>query len=222
MNFIKNSELWKDLSEYYYLMPSPFIPKHHIKIHWVKEEENKKIKRKQLTVKLNNYVGKIFQGNLIITNITEDTIEAYAKNVIRSFYGPYSSPQVILIKYNNTFSEILHSIKQRDVNIQGIFRSLEENNIILDLTEIKSNPSPLCFIATACYENYDAPEVIVLRKYRDEILLQSFYGKIFVNIYYKISPFIAIRISKSKFIKDIIKKYLLDRIVIKLQKSNRI
>jgi hypothetical protein len=70
-----------------------------------------------------------------------------------------------------------------------------------------------CFVATACYGNYDAPEVEVLRRYRDEILLRNFLGEMLVKFYYSISPYIARRIEKSDFLKKIVKLYLLQPII---------
>lgn len=48
-----------------------------------------------------------------------------------------------------------------------------------------------CYIATAVYGSYDAPEVIVLRKFRDNYLLHRCWGKLFVKVYYTISPFLV-------------------------------
>ena len=48
-----------------------------------------------------------------------------------------------------------------------------------------------CFIATAAYGDYDAPEVLELRKFRDEKLLPYSIGKLLVRTYYIISPSIA-------------------------------
>jgi len=48
-----------------------------------------------------------------------------------------------------------------------------------------------CFIATAVYGNPSCYEVRELRKYRDNNLLNNVAGKIFVKLYYKISPSIA-------------------------------
>jgi len=45
-----------------------------------------------------------------------------------------------------------------------------------------------CYIATMVYGSYDAPEVLVLRKFRDKILMKSNFGKMAVKTYYKYSP----------------------------------
>ena len=80
-----------------------------------------------------------------------------------------------------------------------------------------------CFIATACYGNYNSSEVLILRKYRDERLLSFSLGKLFVRFYYLISPPLAELISKSKVSKKAIRKYLLQPIIRKItQKDNSI
>jgi len=41
-----------------------------------------------------------------------------------------------------------------------------------------------CFVATAAFEDYEAPEVRTLRAYRDEVLSQSISGRTFTRVYY--------------------------------------
>lgn len=77
-----------------------------------------------------------------------------------------------------------------------------------------------CFIATACYGDYDAPEVIVLRKYRDEILQQTIGGRIFIKMYYSISPTFAKVIQHSSYLKHIIRQIFLKPLISHIENKN--
>jgi|LSQX01.2.fsa_nt_gb hypothetical protein len=63
-----------------------------------------------------------------------------------------------------------------------------------ELPEQAKNPAKTsnnnCFIATACYRDLYSPEVILLRKFRDEILNKHFFGRIFIKFYYATSPYV--------------------------------
>ena len=45
-----------------------------------------------------------------------------------------------------------------------------------------------CYIATCVYGSYDCPEVWTLRRFRDDRLSQLFFGRVFIRIYYALSP----------------------------------
>jgi hypothetical protein len=51
-----------------------------------------------------------------------------------------------------------------------------------------SSSSGGCYIATAVYGSYDCPQVWTLRRYRDNTLAKTWYGRSFVRMYYAISP----------------------------------
>lgn len=58
-----------------------------------------------------------------------------------------------------------------------------------------------CFIATAAYGTPMAEEIVTLKRWRDTSLMKKKGGKRFVSIYYGISPYFAVLISKSKLLR---------------------
>lgn len=48
-----------------------------------------------------------------------------------------------------------------------------------------------CYIATSIYGSYDCPEVWTLRRFRDNTLAPTWYGRAFIKAYYAISPTIV-------------------------------
>ena len=52
-------------------------------------------------------------------------------------------------------------------------------------------PSGGCYVATCVYGSYDCPEVWTLRRFRDETLAKTWYGRAFIHTYYAISPTIV-------------------------------
>ena len=65
-----------------------------------------------------------------------------------------------------------------------------------------------CFIATAAWGTADAPEVVALRKFRDDTLLTTTLGSDLVNAYYAVSPPIADVIRGSSPLKWIVRMLL--------------
>jgi len=100
-------------------------------------------------------------------------------------WGPYIEPTVLTALKNSV----------RDTKTQDTAKH----------DESKSG----CFIATAVYGTPYAPEVIVLKEFRDNWLLGFPLGRAFVSCYYQISPPVAHQIAKNKYLKKITKSVLI-------------
>lgn len=65
-----------------------------------------------------------------------------------------------------------------------------------------------CYIATAVYGSYNAPQVRVLRKYRDEVLKKSILGRAFIKVYYALSPPVADKLKNARRLNRFVRKML--------------
>ncbi len=73
-----------------------------------------------------------------------------------------------------------------------------------------------CYVATCVYGSYDCPQVWTLRRFRDNTLGSTWYGRAFIRVYYAISPTLVKWFGKTKWFKKMWKGKL-DRMVKKLQ-----
>lgn len=73
-----------------------------------------------------------------------------------------------------------------------------------------------CYVATAVYGSYDCPQVWTLRRYRDYTLAETWHGRVFIHIYYAISPTLVKWFGESAWFKKLWKGKL-DCLVAKLQ-----
>jgi mRNA-degrading endonuclease toxin of MazEF toxin-antitoxin module len=69
-----------------------------------------------------------------------------------------------------------------------------------DLAEAEryANAKAGCDIVAAVYGSYDCPQVLILRKYRDTVLARSWYGRLFIKLYYAVSPAVVTRFGKTE------------------------
>lgn len=81
--------------------------------------------------------------------------------------------------------------------------------------KITKVPKEGCYIATCVYGSYDSPEVLILRKYRDNYLSKSVIGKIFIKTYYIVSPILVRLLGNKRPFKSLFRG-ILDNFIIKL------
>ena len=65
-----------------------------------------------------------------------------------------------------------------------------------------------CYIATMAYGSYEHPQVLELRKFRDEFLARTIIGRMFIKTYYFISPKLVELLKNQKSINAFIRKVL--------------
>ena len=70
-------------------------------------------------------------------------------------------------------------------------------------------------MATAVYGSYDCPEVWTLRRFRDDTLARTWYGRTFIRLYYAVSPTLVKWFGETKWFKKLWKPTL-DKMVRKL------
>ena len=158
--------------------------------------------RDQLSIRL--HFDKEKFGSQMLELNRQDGVEVTAK--ITSFTGTYPTYCEL---------ELISVAKVNDIS-KRINAEQEAKRKAAEDAERK------CFIATACYGNYDASEVLVLRQFRDDKLLKTLLGKLFVKIYYFISPFFAELITKSVLLKQLVRKYFLEPIVSRLRRQDKL
>lgn len=125
------------------------------------------------------------------------------------FKDIYSNPgfrQDLLIKneqfrnkqFSNEFK--INSLKNRIVK--------EFDKITSNTTATTTNNSKGCYIATMAYGDYQHPQVIILRHFRDTVLEKSLLGRLFIKNYYLFSPQLVEILKSQKLINIFIRKSL--------------
>ena len=72
----------------------------------------------------------------------------------------------------------------------------------------QNNNTQGCYVATAVYGSYDCPEVWTLRRYRDQVLAKTWYGRLFIHLYYAVSPTAVRLFGQTQFFQDFFRNIL--------------
>ena len=87
--------------------------------------------------------------------------------------------KVMLYRIEVTNHERILAIANRIREDEPDYKNEKEN---------KSTGSGGCYVATCVYGSYDCPQVWTLRRYRDDTLAATWYGRAFIHTYYAVSP----------------------------------
>lgn len=152
---------------------------------------------------LNSIKQKLGQGNELYVKISSAVASAAINAIVEavnaeqqkvSIHGPYAGMLISgLISLATSSMSIIGSLDM-DAKCRNYYQS---NFTTLSNINSQLNPKPKpttttssggCYIATMAYGDYDHPQVMVLRHFRDSYLSKREWGQKFINFYYANSP----------------------------------
>ena len=189
------------------------------------------LRNKMISSMLFNAARSHYEG--IDSSIKHNYTQEYINNAAASAQIMYNFGDEVEAKFDGKYSDISIQGWKGGVNIHKEYVKYLQNktaNInlinsygdkIRKYDSSYANPNvntSACYVATAVYGSYDCPEVWTLRRYRDYTLDETWYGHLFIKMYYLISPTFVKYFGNVKFFKSQGKK-LLDKWVTKLNRK---
>lgn len=126
-------------------------------------------------------------------------------------------------------ASIYHALKRKDDSLRElnyIITNFQGDEVYILARQMKDeieNPPKkgMCFVATAAYGSPLAPEVVVLSRFRDDVLLTSETGRRVVRFYYLLSPPFAAVIARVGMLRLLTRTILLTPILHIMNYANR-
>ena len=120
--------------------------------------------------------------------------------------------------YDSTSDENISDYSSEVSLEMGDLRTSELSGTVTAIPElvvpIPDLPNEGCFIATAAFGYYSAPQVQWLREFRDLHLKRFMLGRVFIETYYSLSPSVADVIRQSEIAKDTVRVVLIPLILL--------
>ncbi len=107
------------------------------------------------------------------------------------------------IAYNFAFDLLLKQNTTKEIK-----DDLNKSKSAFELVLMTHGKQQGCYIATMAYGDYDHPQVLELRKFRDDFLSRTILGRNFIKLYYRYSPSLVQRLKSKQNINLIIRKGL--------------
>lgn len=159
-------------------------------------------------------MGKEAECKKVLEDVAKDILvlmKATANGVVL----PNMSTAEIGVR--NRTRELFPQMGETLDNIIKKYKDAGKNYEYLTAMKVRFAPQKQgCYVATAVYGSYDCPEVWTLRRYRDDELAKTWYGRAFIHTYYAISPTLVAWFGHTEWFKKMWKGKL-DRMVERLQ-----
>lgn len=155
-----------------------------------------------------------FDTTVLLVKDLDNTIRDYMLVVL---YGAlsraYFEGKLVQADYNLAYENVKMAGKyDPDCSLLEYFNSGDAKRdfdaIHSQHSSNSSSGSKGCYVATAVYGAYDCPEVWTLRRYRDDVLASTWYGRAFVRTYYAVSPILVKYFGHTEWFKNLWKDKL--------------
>lgn len=171
------------------------IPRHDVSINWSKVE---KMKKQALNWdKVVEVVGKGISINdvEVIQRCSNQSKVSEYKSLVDFLLGKLGPIQI---------NQVKHLCYWKDVRAAQATATAKKVGSTISSAADKGG----CYIATMAYGDYNHPQVLELRKFRDDFLSKTILGRRFISFYYKYSPTLVERLKNKQAINLIIRKGL--------------
>lgn len=135
-------------------------------------------------------------------------------DILNSVFAELDSTAEQLNNDKKELSELKSTLEKINNEIQAAKREADRQKQLYQsqtsrtFTPSSSSCCDGCYVATCVYGSYDCPEVWTLRRYRDKTLGSTWYGRLFIRLYYAISPTLVKWFGKTKWFKKMWKGVL--------------
>ena len=179
---------------------------------YYKRDQKFKTLNKSITIISDCYEATSEDKQTVLTRISDAILKMYTQDFVQDLMGvdvgSSGWQKKLMNSVKETFIQELHQIMQKHDE-----EYIEE--LISKLSSYQSSKGG-CYVATCVYGSYDCPQVWTLRRFRDDTLGATWYGRLFIRTYYAISPTLVKWFGNTKWFKKLWKGKL-DSMVAKLQ-----
>jgi len=172
--------------------------------------------------------GRIATAVLASAHLDGGLIKRWKKKAAEAFQAAVSLDPSPLYYYWLGLS--LDALGQREQSLQALREaqktddqelSVEASKAIGRIESEMSQKSGPCFVATAAYGSPYAEQVVCLRRFRDEVLRNTWFGPHLVRLYERLGPCFACAIGERPYARALVRAVLLKPVLWAVRKALR-
>jgi hypothetical protein len=176
-------------------------------------ETNLKKRKSTLEKEKKHLEGEIFQTILQVHDVNEEGKGVWNIKLLKKYSDNPFDVIFFDVEYDSLkgeFNELIFKLVKGDLVTVKIEITLYRHMVYGQLMSIYKTSNEKCFIATVCFGSSDSKEVVLFRRFRDEVLLKFLLGRIFITLYYSLSPRISIIVDGNMILKNFFKNLVLN------------